>query len=318
MESLVFFGKGGIGKSTVASNLSALYGISGRRVLHVGCDPKHDSSLALAPDGYVRTFMERLVDEGQARLSEGEGLTVRGKFGIDLAESGGPEPGVGCAGRGISLMLETFQEARLLEKGGYDTVVFDILGDVVCGGFATPLRKGFGEKVFIVASEELMSLYAANNIAKAVKNYSSNGVVLGGLVANLRDPKADRGPIERLAGLIGTEVLIYIPRDKAVREAEYSRKCVIEHAPRCAFSKAIAALSQRIKKIRPSKLPVPTPLDDREFYELSYRQFRPVRSTGGPARGRVCKGPKVPAVRRPAGAGSAKGKTRKKVRGPGR
>jgi nitrogenase iron protein NifH len=248
MERLVFFGKGGIGKSTIASNLSALYGLAGKKVLHVGCDPKHDSSISLAPDGYVRTFMERLLQEGQP--TERSALAMKGRFGVDLVEAGGPEPGVGCAGRGISLMLETFKEVRLLETSGYDVVVFDILGDVVCGGFATPLRAGFGEKVFIVVSEELMSLYAANNIAKAVRHYGPNGVALGGLVANLRDPKADRGTLERFAALINTKVLAYIPRDPAVREAEFRRKTVVEHAPRSKAVRALAALSAQVLKLK--------------------------------------------------------------------
>ena len=128
MERLVFFGKGGIGKSTIASNLSALYALAGRRVLHVGCDPKHDSTMGLAPDGYVSTFVEQALREGRS----GAGIRpVTGRFGVDLFEAGGPEPGVGCAGRGISLMLESFKESGLLEKGRYDVAVFDIVDDVV-------------------------------------------------------------------------------------------------------------------------------------------------------------------------------------------
>ncbi|MBI5210172.1 MAG: AAA family ATPase [Elusimicrobia bacterium] len=271
MESLVFFGKGGIGKSTIASNLAAAYALAGKRVLLVGCDPKHDSSRALAPDGYVRTFMEGLL-EGGAR-PDARSAPVKGRFNVHLMEAGGPEPGVGCAGRGITLMLETFKETRLLEKGDYDVVIFDILGDVVCGGFATPLRQGFGKKIFIVASEELMSLYAANNIAKAVRHYSPNGVVLGGLVANLRDPKADRAPLERFASLIGTRILTFIPRDKAVHEAEYRRKTVVEHAPASPFVKTLAQLSSRILALQPGRIGVPTPLEDREFYRLSMSEF---------------------------------------------
>jgi nitrogenase iron protein NifH len=226
--------------------------------------------MGLAPDGYVSTFVEQALREGRS----GAGIRpVTGRFGVDLFEAGGPEPGVGCAGRGISLMLESFKESGLLEKGRYDVAVFDILGDVVCGGFATPLRQGFGQKVFIVVSEELMSLYAANNIAKAVRHYGPNGVVLGGLVANLRDPKADREPLERFAGRIRTSVLAYIPRDEAVRKAEFLRKTVVAHAPRARVTKALAALSKKILALDPAKLPKPEPLDDREFYRLSLGQW---------------------------------------------
>ncbi len=274
MESLVFFGKGGIGQSTICANLSALYGIGGKRVLHVGCDPKHDSTMAIAPEGYVRTFMEKFAAN---EIDTPGGLTLKGRFGIDLVEAGGPEPGVGCAGRGISLMLETFKEHELIAKGGYDVALYDILGDVVCGGFATPLRAGFGKKVFIVVSEELMSLYAANNIAKAVLHYSPNGVVLGGLVANLRDSSVDRAPLERFAKLINTRILTYIPRDPAIREAEYKRKTVVEHAPKAPATKALAKLSALAYKLKAGKLPLPTPLDDRDFYELSFDQFKKVK-----------------------------------------
>ena len=279
MESLVFFGKGGIGKSTIASNLSALYGISGKKVLHVGCDPKHDSSVSLCPEGYVRTFMEQLLEDGTPRLAEGRPLTLRGRFGVDIVEAGGPEPGVGCAGRGISLMLETFQARKLLENGRYEVVVFDILGDVVCGGFATPIRRGFGKKVFIVVSEELMSLYAANNIAKAVRSYRDGGVVLAGLVANVRDPEADPRPIARFAARIGTKVVASIPRDPAVREAEYRRRSVVEHAPRSPAAKALVRLSALALRLDPRRIPVPSPLEDRVFYELSLHGFRHPKET---------------------------------------
>jgi len=282
MESLVFFGKGGIGKSTIASNLSVLYALAGRKVLHVGCDPKHDSTLALAAGGSVRTFIERVVSEGKP--GGWRHLIVRGRFGIDLVEAGGPEPGVGCAGRGISLMLETFKETRLLEEGAYDIVSFDILGDVVCGGFATPLRQGFGRKVFIVVSEELMSLYAANNIAKAVRHYSPNGVVLGGLIANVRDPQADPAVLERFAGLIGTRVLATIPRDPAVRQAEYLRKPLVEHAPRAPATMALMALAVEALRIKPENLPLPTPLDDDEFYARSLRRFEAEACTAAAGR----------------------------------
>ncbi|MFH2204902.1 MAG: AAA family ATPase [Elusimicrobiota bacterium] len=274
MESLVFFGKGGIGKSTICANLSALYGLSGRKVLHVGCDPKHDSTLAIAARSteYVRTFMEKIA--ANESITDSGKLVLRGRFGIDLVEAGGPEPGVGCAGRGISLMLETFKETRLLENGGYDICVYDILGDVVCGGFATPLRAGFGKKVFIVCSEELMSIYAANNIAKAVRHYSPNGIRLAGLIANLRDAEVDRRPLERFAKLINTRILQYVPRDPAVREAEFKRETVVEHAPKAPVTRALARLATTALRLKHKALPLPTPLEDREFYALSYTQFK--------------------------------------------
>jgi len=269
MQNIVIFGKGGIGKSTIAANLSTIYALQGRKVLHVGCDPKHDSTVGLVDGSLIETFMEKharifgIRDRGELKASD---LLVKGRLGIDCAEAGGPEPGVGCAGRGISLMLEAFQDLGIL-KSGYDVGIFDVLGDVVCGGFAAPLRKGFAEKIVIVVSEEFMALYAANNIAKSVRTYSSNGVYLAGLAANLKDGKVDRKRIERFADLIGTRILEFVPRDPAVREAEFARhKTVVERAPRSAFAKSIKSLAAKILAVRKEECPVPTPMDDRRFY----------------------------------------------------
>lgn len=273
MEALVFFGKGGIGKSTICANLSALFALSGKNVLHVGCDPKHDSTIAIAKVGvdYVKTFMEKVADNDP--MGKPEEIALKGRFGIDIIEAGGPAAGVGCAGRGISLMLETFKEAELLKEGRYDIAMYDILGDVVCGGFATPLRAGFGRKIFIVCSEELMSIYAANNIAKAVLHYSPNGIRLGGLIANIRDHNADLGPLVRFAGIINTHVLQFIPRDPAVRDAEFRRETVVEFAPKSRATKALASLAVRILAVNPDDIPAPTPLSDQDFYRLSQEKF---------------------------------------------
>lgn len=270
MEKIVVFGKGGIGKSTIASNLSTVYALNGLKVLHVGCDPKHDSTLGLVKGGLIETFMEKYSRvagiRDRARLQK-EDLLVKGRLNIDCVEAGGPEPGVGCAGRGISMMLEAFEEVDLLKSGGYDVGLFDVLGDVVCGGFAAPLRKGFAEKIVIVISEEFMALYAANNIAKSVKTYSSNGVYLAGLVANLKEEGVNRARLKRFAKIIGTKILEFIPRDPAVREAEFAREdTVVERAPQAPFTKSIKSLAAKILKIRKEKCPIPAPMDDRQFY----------------------------------------------------
>jgi len=269
-NNIVIFGKGGIGKSTVAANLSSVYALQGRKVLHVGCDPKHDSTLSLVDGGLIETFMEKysrvsgVRDRGELKSSD---ILVRGRLGIDCVEAGGPEPGVGCAGRGISLMLEALQDLGILRSGDYDARIFDVLGDVVCGGFAAPLRKGFAEKIVIVVSEELMALYAANNIAKSVKTYASNGVYLAGLVANLKDGQVERERIERFAETLGTRVLEFLPRDPAVRKAEFARdRTVVERNPRAPFSKSLESLAAKIWSIRKEDCPIPTPMDDRRFY----------------------------------------------------
>ena len=270
MTNVVIFGKGGIGKSTIAANLSTVYALQGLKVLHVGCDPKHDSTLGLVDGGLLETFMEKYTrlfgvrDRGELKRSD---ILVTGRLGIDCVEAGGPEPGVGCAGRGISLMLEALQDLGILKSGGYDAQVFDVLGDVVCGGFAAPLRQGFAEKIVIVVSEELMALYAANNIAKSVRTYSSNGVYLAGLVANLKDGQVERERLERFAAILGTRILAFVPRDPAVREAEFARdKTVVERSPKSPFAKSMKALASTITAVRREDCPIPTPMDDRRFY----------------------------------------------------
>ena len=274
MQKITVFGKGGIGKSTLSANLAAVYANQGLKVLLVGCDPKHDTTIALTDGKPIRTVVEQsaFMDSSGADLSR---ILVRGRLGIDCVEAGGPEPGVGCAGRGIGRMITILEGAGVLDEGRYDVALFDVLGDVVCGGFAAPLRQGFADKVVIVTSEELMALYAANNIARAIRNYSDNGVALCGLVANLRDPGADRQAVERLAGLIGTGVLSFFQREDAVREAEYRHVTLVEHAPKSALAKAVAGLAAQLLAFDRKKVAVPTPLSDEAFHVLSREAFRP-------------------------------------------
>ncbi|MEK7232765.1 MAG: nitrogenase component 1 [Elusimicrobiota bacterium] len=270
-EKLVFFGKGGSGKSTISSNLSAIYARSGLRVLHVGCDPKRDSTALLVERPEARCVLSRQGEDlGVAPSSE---FLMRSRLGLDCIEAGGPEPGVGCAGRGISKMIEVLQRDRIIERGAYDIVTFDVLGDVVCGGFAAPLRLGFAEKVVIVVSEEAMSLYAANNIAHAVRNYAGNGVGLCGLVANLRDPGADVGLIKRFARRIGTSVVGVVNRDLSFREAESRERCLTEIVPRPTALPNLERIAKRLRALDRSKLTVPEPMDEAEFYDANRNRF---------------------------------------------
>lgn len=267
MEKIAIFGKGGSGKSTFAANLAAACARRGRRVLLVGCDPKHDTTVLLTDGRPIATVVERDA-AGDAGREDPERLVVRGRLGVDCIEAGGPEPGTGCAGRGVSRMIEVFEETRLLERRRYDVVLFDVLGDVVCGGFAAPLRQGLADKVCILVSEELLALYAANNIARAVRTYASNGVALAGLVANLRDPAADRAEITRFARLLGTRVLAFAGRDPLVRAAERRRRTVVELFPRSAFARRVAALADDLLRFRPREAAVPRPLSDERFHRL--------------------------------------------------
>lgn len=270
MERIVFFGKGGIGKSTTSCNFSASMAGMGRKVLHVGCDPKHDSTVSLLDGRMIEAVVDKPINLDTVKP---EDIVERSRLGIDCVEAGGPSAGLGCGGRGISRMLEIFNGAKLLSSGRYDTCVFDILGDVVCGGFAAPLKKDFGEKVVIVASEEVMALYAANNIAKAVNNYASNGIVLAGIILNLRDNKEDRAPAHRFAKLLNTNIIGFIPRDPLIREAEYKRITVVEHAPGSPIARIYRELAEKIIAVDPKKCPPPTPLTDYQFYEYTRYKF---------------------------------------------
>lgn len=262
-ESIVIFGKGGIGKSLLASNLSVHYALQGLKVLHVGCDPKHDSTMSLTRGKRIPTAMDLQAKRGFD--SSTRGFIVEGRHGIGCVEAGGPKPGVGCAGRGISRMLELFDKEKVLQKIDYQVIVFDVLGDVVCGGFAAPLRKGFGTKVVIVVSEEIMALYAANNIAKAVVTYAPNGIYLAGLVANMKNEKADKRLLARFAKRIGTKILGYLPRDPVVAEAELQRIPVIDLDRGAKISRAIRRLGKVIMQTGRKDSSIPSPMSDDEF-----------------------------------------------------
>ncbi len=200
-ERIVFYGKGGIGKSTTSTNVSASLARMNKKVLHVGCDPKHDSTVSLMDGVMIETVAEKRISGDKVRPDH---ILETSRTGVDCVEAGGPHAGAGCAGRGISRMFELFKKAGLLDDDRYDVAIFDVLGDVVCGGFAAPLRREMGKKVIIVTSEEVMSLYAANNIAKAVVNHASNGIVCAGVVINVRDNTEDLSPVYRFAKLINS------------------------------------------------------------------------------------------------------------------
>ena len=267
MDRIAIYGKGGIGKSVVATCLSAYYARQGKRVLHVGCDPKHDSAVRLVDsDRPIVTVLDALAVN--PNLSSSEAFLRTGRHGIHCCEAGGPAPGVGCGGRGVARTLELLDELEVIQDGGYDIVLFDVLGDVVCGGFAAPLRQGFAQKVLIVLSEEPMALFAANNISKAIHTYHDNGVVLAGLVANLRTDSADRDLIERFAARLGTPILAYVPRDPLIIAAERERKTVVEYAPDAPAALAFATLAERVQQIEPEAVALPTPLDDAAFFDF--------------------------------------------------
>jgi len=267
-QRIAIYGKGGIGKSVVATSLSATFATQGMAVLHIGCDPKSDSAVRLM-GGYrkIPTVLEVLGDDASAVSTEH--IIHEGRLGIHCCEAGGPPPGLGCGGRGVARTLEFLEDMEVIDSGNYGAVVFDVLGDVVCGGFAAPLRQGFAEKVFIVLSEEPMSVYAANNISRAVEIYQANGIGLGGLVINTRDnAHAEFEMLEAFAERLSTRVIGRIPRDPKIMEAERKGMTVVEYAPDAPAAKAFKELAETIVALEGADLPTPTPLDDEAFYKF--------------------------------------------------
>jgi len=267
MERIAIYGKGGVGKSVVATNLSVYYAMAGKRVLHVGCDPKHDSAIRLL-DGTnsVRTVLDVLRDDPHAEITN-EILNI-GRHGIHACEAGGPPPGLGCGGRGVARTIEYLDETQFLDSGEYEVVVFDVLGDVVCGGFAAPLRAGFAQKVVIVASEEPMALFAANNIARAVVTYKRNGVVLAGLLLNLRGQNVDIAPIEQFAERLGTRILAVMERDPLIITAEQKQRTILEYAPQSKAADAMNRLGKKLADLQTADVPPPTPMTDEGLFEM--------------------------------------------------
>lgn len=266
---IVIYGKGGIGKSTIATNLAVSFSRTGHRVLHIGCDPKRDSCRLLNDGRRIPTVLE--MELSPNLHSPQAKIIYKTRHGVDCMESGGPPPGVGCGGRGIARALELIDNRGILMSGDYDIVIYDVLGDVVCGGFAAPLKKSEHRKnVFIIVSEEMMSMYAANNIARAVLNFKKNNVALGGFIANLRNNNSDLCPLKEFAATVNTPILHILEHDEANREAEFQCKTITEYAPDAPLAVNIGKLSKKIlAEINKKKRRQPTPMDEEAFYEWS-------------------------------------------------
>lgn len=265
MRVMAFYGKGGIGKSTVVSNLSWRYAKAGARVLQFGCDPKSDSCFNLVPQQDVVTVMERWGALGEADLTL-EHCLMKGRDGVDVLEVGGPPPGTGCGGRGITKALELVGDPDDLRRR-YDVILFDVLGDVVCGGFSAPMRSGYAEEVYIVTSGEYRAMFAANNITQAVKHYSRGSVRLGGIIANLRGLDDEESRLMDLAAQVNTRVVHVIPRDQAVNRAEARRLPVGIDEPDAPAARAFDALHAALEATMPDDLTIPRPLTRQEFDE---------------------------------------------------
>ena len=264
IRQIAIYGKGGIGKSTTTQNLPAGLVEHGKKVMVVGCDPKADSTRLLLGGLAQKTVLDTIRDEGEN--VELDRIMRTGFGGTRCVESGGPEPGVGCAGRGIITSI-----SMLENLGAYtddlDFVFYDVLGDVVCGGFAMPIREGKAKEIYIVASGEMMALYAANNIAKGISRYAkAGGVRLGGIICNSRNVDRELDLLRAFSKELGTQLLYFVPRDNIVQRAEINRKTVIEYKPDSAQAQEYRNLAEAV--INNTNFTIPTPMTQERLEEI--------------------------------------------------
>lgn len=261
MKKIAIYGKGGIGKSTTTANISAAMSEAGLKVCQIGCDPKNDSTRLLLGHICKHTVLDTVRDNEEVTAAD---IVHTGYNGIKCVEAGGPEPGVGCAGRGIIVALEKLRSLDVLDE---DVILYDVLGDVVCGGFAVPIREGYASDIYIVSSGELMSLYAANNIAKGVKRFAMRGGVrLSGIIGNGRNTPNEEALLLEFAKRLNTQLITFIPRDVIVNKAENNRQTVLQYAPDSKQAAIYRDLSQ--KMLNNEQLSVPTPMSFDELEAL--------------------------------------------------
>lgn len=245
MKKIAIYGKGGIGKSTTTSNLSAALSKLGYKVMQIGCDPKADSTKNLMKGRFIPTVLDVMNEKGDdLELSD---IVFEGYNNVLCVEAGGPTPGVGCAGRGIIAAFEKLEELDAFEVYKPDIVIYDVLGDVVCGGFSMPIRNGYAKDVYIVTSGEMMSMYAASNISTAVNQFKSRGYAsLKGLILNAKNVEDEQKLVNNLAQEIGSEIFQYIPRDKIVQLSENDGKTVIEKDEHSQMANVYMELARKI------------------------------------------------------------------------
>lgn len=263
IKQIAIYGKGGIGKSTTTSNISAALSKLGYKVMQFGCDPKSDSTNTLRNGEYIPTVLDTLREKNTVKASE---VLYQGFNGIYCVEAGGPAPGVGCAGRGIITAVQLFKQQRVFEELDLDVVIYDVLGDVVCGGFAVPIREGIAEHVFTVSSADFMSVYASNNLFRGITKYSnSGGALLGGVIANSINKAYAKDIIDDFAKRTKTQIMQYVPRSVTVTQSELQGKTTIEAAPDSQQAKIYMELAERIAEHEHST--VPSPMEVTELRE---------------------------------------------------
>ncbi len=266
MRQIAIYGKGGIGKSTTTQNLAAALASMGKKVMLVGCDPKADSTRMILGVKHQATVLDTLRDQGSVDL---DFVRLTGYGGIKCVESGGPEPGVGCGGRGVITAIKTLEELGAYNDE-FDFVFYDVLGDVVCGGFAMPIREGYAKEIYIVASGELMALYAANNICKGIARFAETGEArLGGIICNSRKVDNELELLQEFSKRLGSHLVQFVPRDNIVQRAEINRKTVIDYDPGCAQAEAYRQLARNV--IGNQNFAIPAPMEMQELEDMMVR-----------------------------------------------
>ncbi|MDP4208285.1 MAG: nitrogenase iron protein [Bacteroidota bacterium] len=271
MRKVAIYGKGGIGKSTTTQNTVAGLAEMGKKVMVVGCDPKADSTRLLLGGLAQKTVLDTLRLEGED--VELDDVVKAGFRGTRCVESGGPEPGVGCAGRGIITSVNLLEQLGAYDVNQFETdyVFYDVLGDVVCGGFAMPMREGKAQEIYIVCSGEMMAMYAANNISKGIVKFAeAGGVRLGGLICNSRKVDNEQNMIEAFAKKLGTQMIHFVPRDNMVQRAEINRKTVIEYDPTHPQADEYRSLARKIDENKMYVIPTPLEIEELEALLIEY------------------------------------------------
>ncbi len=270
MRKIAIYGKGGIGKSTTTQNTVAGLAEMGKKIMVVGCDPKADSTRLLLGGLAQRTVLDTLREEGED--VDLDDVRKQGFSGVMCTESGGPEPGVGCAGRGIITSINLLEQlGAYADSEALDYAFYDVLGDVVCGGFAMPIREGKAQEIYIVVSGEMMAMYAANNICKGIVKFAeAGGVRLGGLICNSRKVDNEKEMILALADKLGTQMIHFVPRENMVQRAEINRKTVIEYEPTHAQADEYRTLARKIDANEMRVIPTPLEIEELEKLLIDY------------------------------------------------
>jgi len=266
LRQIAFYGKGGIGKSTTSQNTLAALAEMGQKILIVGCDPKADSTRLILHAKAQNSILSLAAEKGTVEDIELEEVMKYGYQRIRCVESGGPEPGVGCAGRGVITAINFLEENGAYEN--LDYVSYDVLGDVVCGGFAMPIRENKAQEIYIVMSGEMMAMYAANNISKGILKYAnSGGVRLGGLICNERQTDKELELAENMAKKLNSKLIYFVPRDNVVQHAELRRMTVIEYAPGSEQAQHYRNLAEKIH-VNAGLGTIPTPISMDELEDM--------------------------------------------------